>query len=307
MRLSQVFEKKPSSKHSGNTLKATKGVSQNTAASARAKKTNKKKNARTIKIYAGYIRIAAMTLIMITLTIIWLLGYPQQLYENAIQKTHDILTTVGFKVEEVKVLGRVNTQQQDLLKSLGVNLNESILAIDLQQARFRLEKLEWVRKATVIRRLPNRILIKIEERSPIAIWQRNNQFYLVDADGTAILTKDHRHYGVLPLIVGEGAPQKSPELLESLKSYPNIQKNLQAISRVRARRWNLYLVGGILVKLSDASLNAGLETLENLLNEQRLSVSNVKEVDLRTPDRYFIKVTPETIKNIKSSRKGKFA
>ena len=111
----------------------------------------------------------------------------------------------------------------------------------------------------------------------------------------------------MPLVVGEGAPQKSPDILKILMKFPNIQKNLQALSRVHERRWNIYLVGGVLVKLSDHSLNQGLALLELLLTEQRLSVKNVQEVDLRSPERYFLRVTPETIQKIKSNRKGKIA
>ena len=313
MRLSSVFKKTTPHKRSPNTSqqktvnRGTVPRTTKTTPTTNAKKNNKKKNARTIRIYAGYIRLFMIAMAVAMLTIIWCLGYPQKAYTNSVQQMHKLLADIGFKVQEVIVQGRINTQQQDLLKTLKINRGDPIFAIDLQQARFQLEKLEWVRQATVIRRLPDLVHIKIEERRPIAIWQRNNQFYLVDEDGTAILTKDHRNYGVLPLIVGEGAPQRSPELLALLKGFPTIQKNLQAVSRIRERRWDIYLIGGILVKLSDSSLNQGLEILENLLKEQRLSVKNVNELDLRSPERYFVKVTPETIKRIKSGRKGKLA
>lgn len=276
-----------------------------TQRTATSRKVNKKKNARTIRVYADYGRIFTGFLAIIVAAILWILGYPQQLYLETLNKFDKFTTSLGFKVQEVIVQGRTNTHQQDLMKVLHIKRGDSIFSIDPQQARFRLENLEWVRHATVIRSLPDIIHIKIEERHPIAIWQHQGQFNLVDTDGTAILTKNHRHYGVLPLVVGEGAPQKSPEILKILTNYPNVQKNLQALSRVRERRWNIYLVGGILVKLSDHSLNQGLNTLEKLLSEQRLSINNIKEVDLRTPERYFLKVTPETIKNINANRKGK--
>jgi len=297
MRLSS-FKKKPIPK------RATAITNQKTV---NTRKANKKKNARTMRVYAGHIRLVVVVLAMAIMALLWSLGYPQQLYKNAVQRLHNLCTTMGFRVQEVVVQGRVNTQQQDLSKAIQIDRGDAIFSIDLQQTRFRLEKLEWVRHATVVRRLPDLVHIKIEERHPIAIWQHHNQFYLVDEDGTAILTKNHRHYGVLPLVVGEGAPQRSPELLLLLAKFPNLQKNLQALSRVRERRWNIYLVGGILVKLSDSSLNQGLGILEKLLAEQRLAINNVKEIDLRTPERYFVRVTPETIQRIKSSRKGKLA
>ncbi|MBP9829330.1 MAG: FtsQ-type POTRA domain-containing protein [Proteobacteria bacterium] len=296
MRLSKEDKKRTSS------VRNFKSESQKATST---RKVNKKKNARTIRVYADYSRIFIALAAIIVIAILWIQGYPHQLYLETIEKISRLSTSLGFKVQEIIVQGRTNTHQQDLLKVLNIKRGDPIFSIDVQQARFKLEKLEWVRQATVVRSLPDIIHIKIEERHPIAIWQHQGQFNLVDTDGTAILTKNHRHYGVLPLVVGEGAPQKSPEILKTLMSYPCVQKNLQALSRVRERRWNLYLVGGILVKLSDHSINQGLSVLEKLLREQRLAASNIQEVDLRTPDRYFLKVTPETIKHINANRKGK--
>lgn len=266
---------------------------------------NKKKSARTLRVYADYGRVLIGVVVMITFLILWLVGYPQRLCLQSIHKIERLVASFGFKVQEVIVQGRSNTHQQDLMKILQIQRGDPIFLIDPQQMRFRLEKLEWIRSAVVIRRLPDIVHIKIEERKPIAIWQHQGQFNLVDIDGTAIITKNYKSYGVLPLVVGEGAPQKSPEILKVLTNYPMVQKHLQALSRVRERRWNIYLVGGILVKLSDHAVNQGLSILEKLLREQRLSVNNILEIDLRAPDRYFLKVTPETIKQIKTNRKGK--
>lgn len=269
------------------------------------RKVNRKKNARTIRVYADYSKAFIGFAAIVIMAVLWFQGYPERLYVETLRKVDKAVTALGFKVQEVIVQGRSNTHHQDLMKILQIKRGDSIFAIDPQQIRFRLEKLEWIRRATVIRRLPDIIQIKIEERQPIAIWQHQGQFNLVDIDGTAIITKNYKHYGVLPLVVGEGAPQKSPEILKILVHYPMVQKNLQALSRVRERRWNLYLAGGILVKLSDNSINQGLSVLEKLLLEHRLSVGHVLEVDLRTPERYFLKVTPETIKTINANRKGK--
>ncbi len=294
-------------KNTKKTILSAKRSKNEPQKSAATRKVNKKKNARTMRVYADHIRFFFGFVAMLIFAILWFQGYPQRLYTETLEKLHKITTSLGFRVQEIIVQGRFNTKQQDLKQTLKINRGDPIFAIDLQQARFRLEKLEWVRHATVVRSLPDIIHIKIEERHPIAIWQHHNQFNLVDEDGTAILTKDYRHYGVLPLVIGEGAPQQSPNILKILTKFPNIQKNLQALSRVRERRWNIYLVGGVLVKLSDHSLSQGLILLEKLLSEQRLSVNNVREVDLRTPERYFLKVTPETILRIKTNRKGRAA
>ncbi len=271
------------------------------------RKTTKKKNPRSLWVYMDYIRFFALFFVVTTLGILWMQNYPQQLYTAATEKLYNLGISLGFRVQEIVVQGRKNTHQKDLMDAIKIQRGDPIFMIDLQQTRFRLEKLEWVRQATVVRHLPDLIHIKIEERHPIAIWQHHNEFHLVDDDGTAILTRDYRHYGILPLIVGEGAPQKSRDILKILNEFPLVQKNLQALSRVRERRWNVYLLGGVVVKLSDRSLKPGLATLEKLLKEQRLSVNNILEVDLRTPERYFLRVTPETINTIKNNKKGRNA
>ena len=271
------------------------------------RKTTKKKNPRSLWVYMDYILFFALFFVVTTLGILWMQNYPQQLYTAATEKLYNLGISLGFRVQEIVVQGRKNTHQKDLMDAIKIQRGDPIFMIDLQQTRFRLEKLEWVRQATVVRHLPDLIHIKIEERHPIAIWQHHNEFHLVDDDGTAILTRDYRHYGILPLIVGEGAPQKSRDILKILNEFPLVQKNLQALSRVRERRWNVYLLGGVVVKLSDRSLKPGLATLEKLLKEQRLSVNNILEVDLRTPERYFLRVTPETINTIKNNKKGRNA
>lgn len=277
----------------------------NKSKNATRRKANKKKNARIIRVYADYGRVIITIIAIILVAALWIKEYPQRLYLECLNKVDKFVASSGFKVQEIIVQGRSNIPQKDLMKILKIKRGDPIFSIDPQLVRFRLEKLEWVRHAIVIRRLPDIVHIKIEERHPIAIWQHQGKFNLVDEDGTAIITKNYQRYGTLPLVVGEGAPQKSPEILKILTSYPNVQKKLQALSRVRERRWNIHLVGGILIKLSDSSLNQGLSVLEKLLAEQRLSANNVLEVDLRTPERYFLKVTPETIKTINENRKGK--
>lgn len=264
----------------------------------------RKKNSRTLRVYFAYFKAIGFTVLALTIASICMFSnYPDKFYNALLQGVYAKSAKIGFKVEEVVVQGRSKTDQDTLLKSINVKRGDAILAIHLEELRFQIEKLEWVRSATVIRQLPNILYVKIIERSPIAIWQNNQKIYLIDEDGTPIYTKNQPN-DKLPVIVGEGAPAKTPEILERIKSYPKISENMQALCRIRERRWNLFLTGHIVVKLSDATLKESLETLEQLLNENRIS-ADVKEIDLRPNERFFVKVTPAIVEQIKNSRKGK--
>lgn len=283
--------KKNSSKKSKNTQQTTS-------------RNQRKKNSRTLRVYLAYFKAIGLALCLLIITSICIFSdYPTKFFEAVLQGIYTKSARIGFKLEEVIVQGRNKTDQETLLKALNIKRGDAILAINLEALRFKIEKLEWVRSATIIRQLPNILYIKIIERNPIAIWQNNQKIYLVDEDGTPIYTNNQQNYK-LPIVVGEGAPAKTPEILEIIKNYPKVFENLQAICRIRERRWNLFLTGNMAVKLSDNSLKDSLANLEQLLNDNRIC-NDVKEIDLRPNERFFIKVTPEVVEKIKNNRKGK--
>lgn len=265
----------------------------------------RKKNPRTIRVYFAYIKVAAFLVLSIAIFIVsFFSNYPSKFYESLLQGVYAKSSRIGFQLKEIVVQGRSKTEQDSLLKAINIKRGDPILAINLEELRLKIEKLEWIRSATVIRQLPDILYIKIIERSPIAIWQNNQKKYLIDSDGTPIHIHNQQNDGKLPLVVGEGAPLKTPEILEIIKKYPKISENLTALCRIRERRWNLFLTGNVIVKLSDDHLKDGLITLEKLIDENRIT-NDVKEIDLRTNDRFFVKVTPDVIEKIKNSRKGK--
>ena len=92
----------------------------------------------------------------------------------------------GFRVDDIFVEGRNRTPPEQLLAALAVKRGDAIFAVDLAQARRRLEQIPWVRSATVERRLPDQIHLLISERAPIALWQSKGRYFLVDADGQIV-------------------------------------------------------------------------------------------------------------------------
>src|SRR3546814_6388774 len=53
--------------------------------------------------------------------------------------------------------------------------------VDLEEVRQKLLRYGWIEDAHVSRRLPDTLLIQIDERTPAAIWQDNGQLTLIDA------------------------------------------------------------------------------------------------------------------------------
>ncbi len=197
----------------------------------------------------------------------------------------------GLTVQDVLVQGRERTRSSDLLAALQIQRGYPILGLDLVAAKERIEALPWVREAAVQRRLPAEILLHISEREPIALWQSQGEFILVDAEGTPIPDTIAGFAG-LPLVVGEDAPQHAAALIAMLATEPQIAQRVKAAVRVSARRWNLVmdrLEGGINVRLPEENPEAALHRLARLDREQRLLGRSITTVDLRLPDRLVVR------------------
>lgn len=226
---------------------------------------------------------------------------------------HDALMAsagLGLSVQQVLVDGRVETPAADVLHVLEVSRNAPILAFDPADAKAQLEKLPWVKTASVERRLPNIVYVRLVERQPLALWQRNGQLSLIDRDGTVIQGADIQRFASLPIVVGDGAPQHAADLFQLLAKEPDLARRITAAVRVSDRRWNLRLDlgGGRLIDalLPEVNPAAAWERLADLDHKQGLFDHNIIAVDLRFPDRLIVRVvqpTPPTA--ARSEKRGK--
>lgn len=196
----------------------------------------------------------------------------------------------GLRVDDVLVEGRSHTRPADLLFALQVERGDPILGVDLVAARDRVETLPWVSEATVERRLPGLLKLRIVERKPIALWQNQGEFILVDAAGTAI-PDDLDGVDDLPLVVGEDAPQHAAELIRMMTGEPQLMRRVKAAVRVSGRRWNLVIdsLDGIHIRLPEENAGAAWQRLAKLEREHRLLNRAITVVDLRLPDRLVVR------------------
>ena len=112
---------------------------------------------------------------------------------------------LGLRVQTVTIEGRANTPEPLLRAAIGASPGSPILGFSVAAARQRIETLAWVEHATVERRLPDTIVVNLQERRPFAIWQNQGKFVLVDRDGQTVADQNVAQFSSLPLIVGPGA------------------------------------------------------------------------------------------------------
>ncbi len=220
-------------------------------------------------------------------------GSAKQVYETARWTAISATASMGFRVQEVMVSGRQQTDRKTLIRALNVSRGAPILAFDINAAKERLEVLPWVRASTIERMLPDTILISIVEREPLALWQKDGKLNLIDADGAVILTDGLESYAGLLVVVGDGAEMQAAALLALLGTEPALMQQVRAATWVGDRRWNLHLRGGIDVRLPEDDALGAWQRLATYHRNHKVLDKNVTVLDLRIPDRLIVKTGPK--------------
>jgi cell division protein FtsQ len=205
---------------------------------------------------------------------------------------------LGLAVADVRVEGRERVSREAILSALGIARGAPILGLDPGEAKRRLETVPWVRTASVERRLPDVLYIRLVERQPLAFWQRQGKLVLIDREGVVVPAERLEVFGDLIVLVGADAPKTGPALLEMLASEPELAAHVSAAVRVGGRRWNLRLDNGIDVALPEEETAAAWHRLAALERKDGILERQVEMIDLRLPDRLMLRMPPaEPVKN----------
>ena len=207
----------------------------------------------------------------------------------------------GLVVGKVVVEGRRWTPPQALRGQLDIRLGMPLLAVDTAAARDRLETLAWVERASVTRLLPDAVQIRLLERQPLALWQRDGRFEVIDRAGTVIEGGLHDHpeeYGHLRVLVGDGAPQEAASLFALLSTEPALSSRVVAATRVGERRWNVHLDHDVEVWLPEHDVLGAWRVLADKVRDDALLERAVTVIDLRfLPERLRLRLDPVALED----------
>jgi len=221
----------------------------------------------------------------------WHEGWLLAVQDRIDAMTHSVVVAITpFKLADVTVEGRDYVTREDILAALGVKAGDSLLGIDLQAARKKLESIDWVASATVERRLPDTLYVTLKERRAVAIWQNGSEYTLIDQNGRTVrASRMPPGADQLLLLGGAGAPEHVGDLLLLLAYEPAIAKQLRAAVWVGQRRWNLVLKSDVEIWLPEEDAVAALQRLVKLDGDYKLLSREFGVVDLRLPDKLYLR------------------
>ncbi len=88
--------------------------------------------------------------------------------------------------DAVEIAGVLNASHAQVMEVAGQDIGRNIFFVPLDERQKQLEQIPWVEHASVMRLLPNRISVTIDERTPVAFAQIGPRTSLIDAGGVVM-------------------------------------------------------------------------------------------------------------------------
>jgi len=174
-----------------------------------------------------------------------------------------------------EIRGLRNVPENQILMKLGAveDQSKNLIALDLDEIRRSLELIPWIRSAVVRRVLPDKLIIEVTERVPVAFARVDHATFLVDDQGVLLESdSEFPHEFDFPVITVE-----SPKAAEAGRCAYDQDKFWEYQDYVYNNYWGL--------EIDNLKFYAGQVGLDQAMFDQCLD-SGVKkaEVDLDFKD-----------------------
>ncbi len=209
-------------------------------------------------------------------------------------------TSPRFAVAGVEVRGASRVPAARILAAAGIREGTRLWRVSAAEVVARVEALPEIRRADVIRELPNHVVIAVEERRPFTLVHAGRLHWL-DEDGHVLGEEREAVTPPVPVISGLtedelAARRATPgpktraaiSLIRALvRSGSALAAEISEIDMSRAEGPVLYTVDGVEVRLGQENWEERLARLEGVLAQ--IANDEVSTVDLRFRDQVVLR------------------
>lgn len=238
---------------------------------------------RVIATVAALVAVTAVIIAAIA-------GLPQRLGQEAVRAT----ARAGLEIIHVEISGNRETSRLDIFKKALPGRDNAMLTSDLAAIRTGLLGLPWVADASVGRRLPDTLAIHIVERRPVALWQHEGRFDVIDISGKPLTNQRLDRFARLPRVIGRDANARVREMLALTAVAPTLEPQVSAMVLVGGRRWDVKFKTGETLSLPDtpAAASAAMHRFANLEAglgpDRKLLGGRFERFDMRLPGQMIV-------------------
>ena len=193
-----------------------------------------------------------------------------------------------FDVDEIVVEGVSGELEAEVRRVAGIRRGQPILEVDSSSSSKKIEEVPWVKEARISRSWGGTITIRVSTRDPVAAFENEEGWVVVDIEGRVLQERDELPYDLLPieeevgnLSIGEWAPEQVIPLIQVAGT---ISSQLTGdISSIKGGdQIMLLLFGGGKILFGDSSdIEEKVVAAATILSQ--VDQSSVLHIDVRAP------------------------
>src|SRR5438128_3573065 len=137
-----------------------------------------------------------------------------------------------FRIEssnDIEIIGIHHVTHSQVMEVVGGDIGRNIFFIPLAQRKAQLQQIPWVESASVMRFVPNRLKVEIQERTPVAFARIGRRISLTDAGGTLMeLPPAGKKKYSFPVILGMNPGEPLSTRAARMKIYNELVRQLDS-------------------------------------------------------------------------------
>ena len=131
--------------------------------------------------------------------------------------------------DNIEISGTHNVTRAQIIDVMGSDIGRNVFFVPLAERKKQLEEIPWVESATVMRLLPDRVRISIQERTPVAFVQMGSRIALIDASGVVMdMPATRQTHFSFPVITGMQESEPLSTRAARMKMYAALVRDLDA-------------------------------------------------------------------------------
>jgi cell division protein FtsQ len=198
--------------------------------------------------------------------------------------------------DNIEISGTHHTGRVQALEVFAGDIDRNIFFIPLAERKKQLEELPWIESASIMRLLPNRLKVTLQERTPVAFAAVDTHIALIDPKGVIMeLAPGQQANYSFPVIVGMSSDEPLSTRAARMKIYQRLISQLDSGGALYSRDLSDVDLsdpedvkatvsdphGAVLVHLGAADFLERFRIYVGHVQEWRTQFANLKSVDLR--------------------------
>ena len=191
-----------------------------------------------------------------------------------------------FEIKEIKIENNEILEDQELINIFSFLYTKNIIFLNSYELKKNIDQNSFIENIEIKKILPDKLIIKVFEKEPIAILiDKNQKKYYLGKKTNLIEFRKISKYENLPIVKGE--PKNFKNLFDSLVKINFPIDQILSFQHFKVNRWNIEMIDKKILKLPEKNY---IESLTNFMSiKDKSNFEKYKIFDYRLNDQLVLK------------------